>query len=212
MQHLNNQITGHDIRINEGTILDATIVESHARPRKKVIIETEPIGDDDIPGDQIFQPTDLIVEESKDADARWIKKGKKSTYGYKGHVAVDKETGLVQDMIVTSANIYDGHMLAPLVNELNLETGSEVLADKVYCSTENEAFLEKMSLVSKIMKKKKNQAPDSDLIEHNQAISRYRYRIERCFGALKKHFGWSRSIYVGLKKTRDYLLMGGNCL
>lgn len=209
LKEINNQITGHDIRINEGTILDATIVESHARPRKKVIIETEPIGDDDIPGAQIFQPTDLIVEESKDADARWIKKGKKSTYGYKGHVAVDIETGLVQDMIVTSANIYDGHMLAPLVNELNLETGSEVLADKGYCSAENEAFLKKMSLVSKIMKKKKkNQLADSDLIEHNQAISRYRYRIERSFGALKKHFGWSRSIYVGLQKTWDYLLMG----
>ncbi|MDD4232993.1 MAG: transposase, partial [Candidatus Cloacimonetes bacterium] len=185
------------------------IVESKARPRKTEIIETEPVGDDEIPGVQTFQATGLTTEESKDADARWIKKGKKSTYGYKGHVAVDIETGLVQDMIVTSANIYDGHMLAPLVNELNLETGSEVLADKGYCSADNEAFLKKMSLVSKIMKKKKkNQLADSDLIEHNQAISRYRYRIERSFGALKKHFGWSRSIYVGLQKTWDYLLMG----
>lgn len=174
-----------------------------------MIKETESIGDDDIPRDRIFQPTDLIVEESEDADARWIKKGEKSTYGYNGHVAVDKETGLVQDMIVTSANIYDGHALAHLLNELNLETGWEVLADKGYCSAENEDFLKKMSLVSKIMKKKKkNQAPDSDLMEYNQAISKYRYLIECNFGALKKHFGWSRSIYMGLQKTWDYLLMG----
>jgi transposase, IS5 family len=209
LKEINNQITGHDIRINEGTILDATIVESHARPRKKVIIETEPIGDDEIPGAQIFQPTELIVEESKDADARWIKKGKKSTYGFKGHVAVDTQTGLVQDMIVTPANVYDGHMLEPLVSALNLKSGSEVLADKGYCSAENDTFLEKMGLVSKIMKKKKkNQVADPELIKHNLEISKDRYKVERGFGALKKHFGWSRSIYVGLQKTRDYLLMG----
>ncbi len=28
------------------------------------------------------------------AICRWLKKGKKSTYGYKGHVSVDQETGL----------------------------------------------------------------------------------------------------------------------
>lgn len=209
LEEINKQITGHSIRINEGTILDATIVESKSRPRKKVTIETEPVGDDEIPGAQVFQATALTVEESKDPDARWIKKGKKSTYGFKGHVAVDTQTGLVQDMIVTPANVYDGHMLKPLVSGLGLEPESEVLADKGYCSAANDAFLEEMGLVSKIMqKRKRNQVADPELIEHNLEISKDRYKVERSFGALKKHFGWSRSIYVGLQKTKDYLLMG----
>jgi len=209
LAEVNKQISGHNIRINEGTILDATIVESKARPRKTEIIETEPVGDDEIPGVQTFQATGLTTEESKDSDARWIKKGKKSTYGYKGHVAVDKISGLVQDIIVTPANVYDGHMLEPLVNSLNLEPDAEVLADKGYCSAENEDFLEKKGLVSKIMqKKKKNQVADPELIARNLEISRERYRIERSFGCLKKHNGWSRSIYMGLQKTKDYLLMG----
>jgi hypothetical protein len=32
------------------------------------------------------------------------------------------------------------------------------------------------------------------------------YRIEQSFGGLKKHFGWDRSIYMGLKKKSDYLI------
>ena len=124
-------------------------------------------------------------------------------------MAVDKISGLVQDIIVTPANVYDGHMLEPLVNSLNLEPEAEVLADKGYCSAENEDFLEKKGLVSKIMqKKKKNQVADPELIARNLEISRERYRIERSFGCLKKHNGWGRSIYMGLQKTKDYLLVG----
>jgi hypothetical protein len=41
----------------------------------------------------------------------------------------------------------------------------------------------------------------------NHSVSRQKYRVERSFGGLKKHFGWSRSIYMGLQKTADYLFM-----
>lgn len=206
---INLQLAKHNIRVNEGVIVDATLVESKARPRKKEIIETEPVGDEDIPEQSTFQATTLTVEESKDPDARWLKKGKKSIYGYKGHALVDKQHGLVQALEVTPANVYDGHMLMPLVESVALPEDTEVLADKGYCSQENEDRLSEKNLVSKIMrKKKKNQSADAELVAHNYEISKERYRIERSFGGLKKHFGWSRSIYMGLQKTSDYLVMG----
>jgi IS5 family transposase len=83
LQEINHQLSKHDIRITEGVIVDATLVESHARPRRKEFIETEPVGDDEIPGQTTFQATKLTVEESKDPEARWLKKGNKSIYGYK---------------------------------------------------------------------------------------------------------------------------------
>lgn len=46
-----------------------------------------------------------------------------------------------------------------------------------------------------------------ELIEYNYQISKERYRIEQSFGGLKKHFGWDRSIYMGLKKKSDYLIL-----
>lgn len=209
LQEINLQLTKHNIKITEGVIVDATLVESHARPRKKEIIETEPVGDEDIPGQSTFQATGLMVEESKDPDARWLKKGKKSIYGYKGHTVVDKTHGLVQAIEVTPANIFDGHMLMPLVESLELPEETEVLADKGYCSQENEDALKEMHLVSKIMqKKKKNQEMAPETRAFNYDVSTQRYRVERSFGGLKKHFGWSRSIYMGLQKTADYLFMG----
>lgn len=63
----------HDIRITEGVIVDVTLVESHARPRRKEFIETEPVGDDEIPGQTTFQATALTIEESKDPEARITK-------------------------------------------------------------------------------------------------------------------------------------------
>jgi IS5 family transposase len=149
------------------------------------------------------------VEESKDPDARWLKKGNKSIYGYKGHTLVDKTHGLVQAIEVTPANVYDGHMLMLLVDSLELPEDTEVLADKGYCSQENEDRLSEKNLISKIMrKKKKNQPVDAELVAYNYEISKERYRIERSFGGLKKHFGWGRSVYMGLQKTTDYLFMG----
>jgi IS5 family transposase len=209
LQEINHQLSKHNIKITEGVIVDATLVESHARPRKKEIIETEPVGDENIPDHTTFQATELRVEESKDPDARWLKKGKKSVYGYKGHTVVDKAYGLVQTIEVTSANVFDGHMLMPLMEKLELPDNTEVLADKGYCSQENEEALIEKNLVSKIMrKKKKNQEMSSETRAFNHAVSTQRYRVERSFGGLKKHFGWSRSVYMGLQKTADYLFMG----
>ena len=116
------------------------------------------MGDEDVPGQIIFQATELTVEESRDPDARWLKKGKKSIYGYKGHTVVDNAHGLVQALEVTPANVFDGHMLMPLVDSLNLPEEIEVLADKGYCSQENEDALQEKNLVSKIMQKKKEES------------------------------------------------------
>jgi transposase, IS5 family len=66
-----------------------------------------------------------------------------------------------------------------------------------------------MNLVSRIMKKKKkNQDMPDETKVFNHSVSTQRYRVERSFGGLKKHFGWGRSIYMGLQKTADYLYMG----
>mgnify|MGYP001187775567 FL=1 len=209
LHEINHQLCKHNIKITEGVIVDATLVESHARPRKREIIETEPVGDDAIPGRTTFQATELMVEESKDRDARWLKNGKKTIYGYKGHTVVDKEHGLVQAIEVTPANVFDGHMLIPLVESLKLAEETEVLADKGYCSQENEDALREKNLISRIMrKKKKNQEMPEETKAFNHSVSKQRYRVERSFGGLKKHFGWSRSIYMGLQKTADYLFMG----
>jgi len=72
LQELNRQLSIHNIKITEGTILEVTLVEFHARPRKIEIIETVPVGDEEIPDQTTFQATELTVEESKDPDTKWL--------------------------------------------------------------------------------------------------------------------------------------------
>ena len=40
-------------------------------------------------------------------DGTWAKKNNKSFFGYKSHVKVDLETGIVEELAVTSASVHD---------------------------------------------------------------------------------------------------------
>ncbi len=93
------------LEVKKGKMVDATLITSQARPRKKVYIETEPTGDEAQSEESTptFEATDVTVEESVDQDAHWMKKGNQSTYGYKGHVLTDSN-GIVENIIVTPAN------------------------------------------------------------------------------------------------------------
>lgn len=66
-------------------IIDATIIESSCRSRSKIIEEVvEDRKEEEAKSE--FKETD-----SSDPDAAWIKKGKRSHFGYKSFATVDKE-------------------------------------------------------------------------------------------------------------------------
>jgi len=92
-----------------------------------------------------------------DPDARWgvkhsrkAKKGNGETekqveffYGYKAHVSLNAENGLITSVQATSGEVYDGHHFIPLV-EHDLEQGFAVntyTADKGYDDGDNHCYL-----------------------------------------------------------------------
>jgi len=195
------------LEIKHGKMVDATLVTAHARPRKKVFIETEPTGDDDPSSIPTYEKSEVVVEESCDSDANWITKGKTSTYGYKAHVVVDSN-GIVETLSVTSANVHDTVMFPELIHKAALSEGDTVYADKGYHSEKSKAILEKRKLNDQIMhRRKRNEAVDEQIVARNKRISRHRYVVERTFGSLKRSYGWSRTRYIGLLKTTFYLQM-----
>jgi IS5 family transposase len=197
------------LEVKKGKMVDATLITSQARPRKKVYIETEPTGDEAQSEESTptFEATDVTVEESVDQDAHWMKKGNQSTYGYKGHVLTDSN-GIVENIIVTPANVHDTVRFPDLIFNTALEEGDIIHADKGYHSEANKELLRNNNLVDKIMhKRKRNEAEDDANKQRNKAISQHRYVIERTFGSLKRSYGWSRSRYLGLEKTTCYLYM-----
>jgi len=71
-------------------------------------------------------------EKKRDPEAHSTKKGNTWHYGYKAHIGVDKDTGLVHTLRVTAANVHDVTMMAQMLS------GEEetVYGDSGYLGTE----------------------------------------------------------------------------
>ena len=78
-------IEGHGLKMKEAdaVIIDATLIESAARLRTHVEALLEDRAENEAPD----EPATVIF--GADNDARWVKKGRKSTLGYQGFARCD---------------------------------------------------------------------------------------------------------------------------
>lgn len=206
LKEVNTQIEQHGVSLKSGAVVDASLINAHSRPRRKEYVEIEPTGDQK--SSQKESEVKLIRVESHDPDARWLKKGKRVVYGYKGNISVDKESGLVQSVVTTSANVHDIKSIPALLTDLNLPDGSPILADKGYSSASIREQIRTKKWKQFIMYKRyKNDVCRELKIRFNKSVSKFRYIVEQTFGCLHQHLGFSRTPYVGLAKTEYYVTM-----
>lgn len=158
----------------------------------------------------------------RDPDAHWGVKhtrkvqteaGKKEEqvqyfYGYKAHISLNAENGLITGLEVTSGEAFDGQHFTSLVDhDLNQSLPLETYtADKAYDDGENHYNLEVRGLHSAIRLKrtrtgKKDDAKQVwfDLCQTSQYQQglKERYKIERKFGEAKQGHGFGRCRYLG---------------
>ena len=88
---------GIKVKQAKGAVIDATIIESAARPKKQL----EEISEDRKEIDKI---NNYVLKESCDPDARWLKKGKRSYYGYKMFLSTQEDDGFIEGISITPAN------------------------------------------------------------------------------------------------------------
>lgn len=163
----------------------------------------------------------------RDPEARWGTKGSwprvtgdgkreravQHFYGYKAHVSLNAETGIITSMVVTSGEKYDGHYFRPLVEQdMALGLPVQVYAgDRGYDDGENHSLLAAKGLksalrlkASRTEKKNGNKAPWLQLLRDRdyQAGLQERYKVEQKFGEAKRCHGLRRCRYVGLAGYR----------
>ena len=90
------------------------------------------------------------IAYGKDTDAQWLKKGRKSHYGYKIFTSVDDEYGFIQAIHTKSAEVYEGHRLETM---LKLITPERLLADKAYYDANNNELLKIKGIKNRILQK-----------------------------------------------------------
>ena len=180
LRELNRQLDDQGLLIKQGTLIDASLVEAHSRPPRKG--ETAP----------------------KDPDAAWTVKRGQPIYGYKLHVGVDADSGLIRKAEMTPANVHDTKVFETLLS------GDEksVYADKAYDSRARRKRLKKANVMPGILRKGRRNKPLTDWERTwNRYLSTIRSPVERVFGTLKRSYGFRRSSYVGLKRNLNQALL-----
>lgn len=105
-----------------GQIVDATLIPVPKQHNSDK--ENQQLKQGKIPQDWQDKPHRLA---QKDTDARWTKKGDKSYFGYKDHIGIDVEYGLIRRYAVTDASVHDCQVLGQLLDGDN--QSDEIWAD-----------------------------------------------------------------------------------
>ena len=179
---LDRQLEKAGVMLKRGTMLDATLIETVARPSSD-------------------------ERASIDADARYGgPKGKDGpTFGYKAHVGVDEGSGLIRSLITTPANVNETVVADQLLR------GDErcVWADAAYDTRARRARLKAEGIKARIARRPNKHHPKlpARLRTYNQLIARRRAAVETTFATLKRRMRLSAIRYVGLAKASAQVLL-----
>lgn len=178
------QIEARGLMVKQGTLIDATLIQSAAAepPRQKGGGRSE-----------------------TDPDAAWMKHGQgRAWFGYKLHMAVDHGTSLIRRAMVTPANVQEvsvGHTLV---------SGDEgqVYADKAYVGPRLRECLQRHGIKDRVQRRAFRRKPlRRSEVRRNVLIGRVRGRIEGVFGTLKRSHGLARMRFMGLARNAAATLL-----
>jgi len=177
--------------LKKGTIVDSTIIAAPSSTKNR--------------------------EKKRDPDACQTKKGNTWHFGYKAHIGVDKDTGLVRHLEVTAANVHDVTVAPKLL------TGGErtVYGDSGYLGAEKREDAVTQNTEGKKIRYKINRRPSQSrnhsarsqgqLRRREREKSSVRAKVEHVFGVVKGLFGYRKTRYKGRRKQTAELHMMLRC-
>lgn len=173
-------LTERGLILKKGTIVDSTIISAPSSTKNK--------------------------EKKRDHDAHSVKKGNAWYFGYKAHVGVDKDSGLVHTVEVTAANEHDVTMTAKLlhgeeetVNGDSGYIGAEKREDAILKNKNGKKIRYNINRrPSQYKKNSPRSKAQTKRREHEK--SSVRAKVEHVFAVVKGQLGYRRTRYRGLVK------------
>lgn len=183
---LDRQLKSKGLILRKGTLVDASVVQASVRSPSQ-------------------DKEGKAGKSEQDKDARWVCMGRKRCFGYKMHVGVDQDSGIIRGYDFTPANQFEGHLLPKLIQ------GDEqwVFADKAYDSKENIQVLSAKEIGNGILFHGHSHRKLTDCYRRcNRYLNSIRCGVERIFGTLKRTYRYSRVRYIGLERnTQQFCLL-----
>lgn len=166
--------------LKKGTIVDSTIISAPSSTKNK--------------------------DKKRDPDAHQTKKGNTWHFGYKAHIGVDRDSGLVHTVKATAANVHDVSMTPELlhgeeetVNGDSGYVGAEKREDALVRNNKGKKIRYEINRrPSQIKKLSKSGQYKAKKREH--AKSSVRCKVEHVFGVVKGLLKFKKTRYRGLQK------------
>jgi IS5 family transposase len=168
---VNRQLEGKGLVLKKGTLMDATIVAAahNPPPREAGMGATHP----------------------REPGADWTNKNGKSFFGYKLHIGMDEESGIVRRATFTPARRWESEEADQLIS------GDEkaVYGDRAYEKKERRQALKAAGIKDRIMHRRHRYMPSLPhwRARRNQLIARRRAPVEAVFSAMKRLYGKARA-------------------
>ena len=170
LAEVNRQLEARGFVIKRGTLVDATLIAGAVR-----------------------RPYEGGGVNPRDPEARFTRKRDKTYFGYKAHLAVDEESGLVRQAEMTPANVHDSRLGEALIQ------GDEqgYFADRAYDSQALRETLDARGLIDGIAWKVKHARYPLEPWQklHNAWTGSVRSAVERAFATMKRWYGMGRVRY-----------------
>lgn len=172
--------------LNEGTLVDATLIHSSEPKRKK------------------DERGKTISNKANDEDASYTSKRGRKHHGYKVHIATDTNS-IIKDVITTTAKVHDSTQFDALTKD---ETRA-VFADSGYMSQERKRELRAKGIYNGITERRvrgqsKLRAKQS---KNNTRFSRVRALVELPFAFIKRQMNYVETKYLGLHKNSQHVFL-----
>ena len=173
---VNLHLAAKGIRIETGTIVDATIIHAPSSTKNE--------------------------KKERDPAMRQTRKGKQWYFGLKAHIGVDAKEGHVHSMATSAANVSDVHMLPDLLHGEE----RKVWGDGGYqgqTKAIRQAASKAQDMTCKRTKFKNY--VDEVAKKKNTTKSKVRAKVEHVFRILKRVFGFDKVRYRGIAKNHHRL-------
>ena len=173
-----------NLMLKKGTIVDSTLIAAPSSTKNK--------------------------EKQRDPEAHSVKKGNQWYFGYKEHIGVDADSGLVHTLETTAANVHDSNMVVELLQG----TEEDVYGDSGYLGAEkkddailvnNEGKPIRYQITKRPSQLKKASGEKFELlkaIEH--AKSSVRSKVEHVFCVIKRIFHFCKTRFRGREKLHQH--------
>ena len=175
-----NLLMERGLILKRGTIVDSTFIEAPSSTKNE--------------------------KKERDPDAHSAKKGNVWHFGYKAHIGVDKDSGLLHTIKTTSANEHD----VTVTSDLLTGEEEEVYGDSGYLGADKRPEAKKKNIHGKRIKYKINRRPSqsknnstrskSQIKRREREKSSVRAKVEHVFAVVKLQLRFRKTRYRGLPK------------